>query len=225
VVLGAEGVLAGAAPGTVYVDLSTNSPSVIRRLAQACAERGVMMLDAPVSGGSRGAAQGTLAVMVGGDAAVYERIEGVLRLIGDKVSYIGPIGNGTVAKLAHNMISIGSRMIVAEAFTLGVKAGVSPQALLRAVQGGSFGQGRLIHHTIPDVVFKGDFDNVGFSLGLSLKDLRLALDLAREYGVPVKFTALAEQETAEAAAEGLGEKDSSATFLLQERRAGVQVRG
>lgn len=224
VATGERGLLEGVSGGQIYVDLSTNSPTLIRRLHRIFAERGVELLDAPVSGGATGAEAGRLAVMVGGDEAAYERAKPALDAIGDRVSHIGPTGAGSVAKLVHNLISISTRMVVAEGLVLGAKAGVDPEAVLKAVQDGSFGRGRLIHETIPNVVMRGDFDHVGFTLGLSLKDLRLAIDLAREYEVPVKFAALAEQETAEGVSRGLGDKDSSASFLLQEERSGIEFR-
>ena len=224
VALGEGGVLVGATPGTVYVDLSTNSPTLIRRVHEEFAEQGISVLDAPVSGGSKGAEAATLAVMVGGDEQVYERVKPVLDLIGDKVSYIGPAGAGAIAKLVHNLITISARVIVGEALTLGVKAGVDPEALLSAVQNGSFGQGNLIHRTIPNTVYQGAYENVGFALELSLKDLRLALELGEEFGVPLKLGELATEEVAEAVAAGLGALDSSASIILQERRAGVELR-
>ena len=224
VALGEGGVLAGASAGTVFVDLSTNSPTLIRRIHEEFEAQGVPVLDAPVSGGSKGAEAATLAVMCGGDEKVYERVKPVLDLIGNKVSYIGPAGAGVIAKLVHNLIAISARVIVGEALTLGVKAGVDPEALLTAVQNGSFGQGNLIHRTIPNTVYQGAYENVGFALELSLKALRRALELGEEFGVPLQMGALATEEVAEAVDAGLGALDSSASIILQERRAGVELR-
>jgi len=162
--------------------------------------------------------------MVGGDQALFRQLKPVLEAIGDKVGYMGEIGSGTIAKLVHNMIGICARMVVAEAFTLGVKAGVRPEALLEAVKGGAFGQGLLLTQVLPEIVFKGDFDTIRFALRLARKDLGLATELAREYDVPMAMAALAEQTMVEAIARGLGDKDFSAPWLLQEERAGVQVR-
>jgi 3-hydroxyisobutyrate dehydrogenase len=148
----------------------------------------------------------------------------VLDAIGDKVTYIGEIGCGTIAKIVHNMVSLSSRVAIAEGLTLGVKAGVSPRAPLDALQRGSFGQGRVLKESIPNGVFKGDFDTVGFALKLSRKDLGLATNLAKEYHVPIMVAGLVEQQLEEALRRGLAEKDSSAIFLLQEERAGVQLR-
>ena len=224
VALGTDGILHGAGRGAIYADLSTSSPTLIRRIHARCEERGIHVLDAPVSGGVRGAERGTLQVMVGGDEALFRQLKPVLEAIGDKVGYMGEIGSGTIAKLVHNLIGICTRMVVAEAFTLGVKAGVRPEALLEAVKGGAFGQGLLLTQVLPEIVFKGDFDTIRFALRLARKDLGLATELAREYDVPMAMAALAEQTMVEAIARGLGDKDFSAPWLLQEERAGVQVR-
>jgi 3-hydroxyisobutyrate dehydrogenase-like beta-hydroxyacid dehydrogenase len=224
VAVGADGIIHGAARGAIYADLSTGSPVVIRKLHAIFQERGIHMLDAPVSGGVIGAQRATLQVMVGGDEALFEKIKPVLQAIGNNVSHMGGIGCGTIAKLVHNMISMASRMIIAEGFTLGVKAGVRPEALLQAVKGGSFGQGLALSHMLPDVVFKGDFDTVRFALKLARKDIGLATELARHYNVPMAMASLAEQTMVEAMARGMADKDSTAPFMLQEERAGVKVR-
>jgi 3-hydroxyisobutyrate dehydrogenase len=224
VALGPDGIIHGAVAGTVYADLSTGSPTVMRKLHAAFQEKGVHVLDAPVSGGVWGAQRGSLQVMVGGDESIYREVKAVLGAVGDKVGYMGPIGAGTIAKLVHNMISITTRTIVAEGFTLGVKAGVKPEALLEAIRGASFGQGLLLSQMIPNVVFKGDFDTVRFALRLARKDIGLATELAREYDVPMPMAAVAEQIMMEGLARGWGDKDSTSPWLLQEEAAGVQVR-
>jgi 3-hydroxyisobutyrate dehydrogenase-like beta-hydroxyacid dehydrogenase len=224
VALGSDGVLHGVTRGAIYADLSTGSPALMRRIHDVFKERGGHVLDAPVSGGVWGARRGTLQVMVGGDEAVFQKIKPVLGAIGDKVGWMGEIGCGTIAKLVHNMIGIATRAIVAEGFTLGVKAGVRPQALLEAVRGGAFGQGLLLSQVLPDIVFRGDFDTVRFALRLARKDLGLATALGRELNVPMPIAALAEQDLIQAIARGWGEKDFSAPWLLQEERAGVRVR-
>jgi 3-hydroxyisobutyrate dehydrogenase len=224
VALGADGVLQGAGAGTVYADLSTGSPIVMRKIHAAFSEKGVHVLDAPVSGGVWGAQHGTLQVMVGGDEPIYREVKSVLQAVGDKVGYMGPIGAGTIAKLVHNMIGMATRAVVAEGFTLGVKAGVTPEALLEAVRGAAFGQGLLLSQMLPNVIFKGDFDTVRFGLKLARKDIGLATALAREYDVPMPMAAVAEQIMMEAMARGWGDKDSTAPWMLQEEAAGVQVR-
>jgi len=224
VALGEGGLIGAMTPGSLYIDLSTNSPTVVRQVHARLKARGIRMLDAPVSGGVVGARKATLAVMVGGSEADYNQIKPVLDAIGDKVTYIGEIGAGSVAKLVHNMIAICSTQLLAEAFTMGVKAGVSPEALLRAVQGGAYGQGMVLNAALPKMIFRGNFDRVTFALKLARKDLGLATELARELNVPMPMAAHTEQDFLEALNKGWGEKDSSATFMVQEERAGVKVR-
>jgi 3-hydroxyisobutyrate dehydrogenase-like beta-hydroxyacid dehydrogenase len=225
VALGGEnGIIHGIQRGSVYCDLSTNSPTLIRRIHAHFAEKGIPVLDTPVSGGVVGARNASLAVMVGGDEAIYNRIKPVLDAIGDKVSYVGAIGAGAVAKLVHNMIAICTTQLLAEAFTMGVKAGVPAEALLTAVQNGAYGQGMMLKAALPRMIFKGNFDRVTFALRLARKDLGLATELAREHNVPMALAALVEQDMLEAIVHGLGEKDSSASFTVQEDRAGVKVR-
>lgn len=224
VALGEGGILQGASSGTVYIDLSTNSPTLIRHICEVFREKGVQVLDAPVSGGPIGAQQATLAVMVGGDAAVYQRVKPVLDAMGNKVTHVGAIGCGAIAKLVHNMIGICQQVILAEGFTLGVKAGVDPEALHQAVLGGAVGQGLMLNYMLPNVVFKGDFDTVRFALKLARKDIGLATALGREIDVPLKVASVVEQDHIEALARGWGERDSTVPFALQEERAGVKVR-
>ncbi len=224
VALGEGGILQGAASDSVYIDLSTNSPTLIRHICEVFREKGVQVLDAPVSGGPIGAQQATLAVMVGGETAVYQRVKPVLDAIGNKVTHVGAIGCGAIAKLVHNMIGICQLNLLAEGFTLGVKAGVDPEALRQAVLGGAVGQGLFLNYMLPNVVFKGDFDTVRFALELARKDIGLATALGREVNVPLKLANIVEQEHVEALARGWGKRDSSVPFLMQEERAGVKVR-
>ena len=223
VALGPGGILEGAVAGTIYADLSTGSPTVMRKIHAAFKAKGVHVLDAPVSGGVIGATRGTLQVMVGGEEAIYNEVTDVLNGIGQS-AYMGPIGSGTIAKLVHNMISIATRGVIAEGFTLGVKAGVKPEALLEAIRGASYGQGYMLSHMLPDVIFKGDFDSVRFALKLARKDIGLATELAREYDVPMPMAALYEQIMMEALTRGWGDKDSLSPWMLQEEAAGVTVR-
>ena len=224
VATGEGGILSRLAHGAVYADLSTNSPAVIRRLNATFKAMGIEMLDAPVSGGIPGARNATLAVMVGGDQATFEKIRPALEAIGDKISYIGESGAGAVAKLVHNMIALCSTQLLAEAFTMGVKAGVSPDALLKVVQDGAYGQGMLLTGTLPKMVFRGNFDRVSFALKLARKDLGLATEVGRELNVPMPIASLVEQDLLAAMANGLGEKDSTVAVTIQEGRAAVKIR-
>ena len=209
--------------GTAWFDLSTNSPSRVRRLHAELAKQGVQFLDAPVSGGPTGAKSAKLAIWVGGDRATYERYESVLRAIGDQPLFIGAIGAGTVAKLAHNCGSFAIHAAMAEVFTLGVKAGVEPLALFRALRQGASGRkrtfDRLAEHFLP-----GKYDPAAFSLRLAHKDAKLALELAREAGVPMQIGQIALDELSRAIERGWIDRDFRVAMTLQEERAGVDVR-
>lgn len=225
VALGAGGVLEGMRAGGVYIDMSTSSPTLIRSIAERFADKGASVLDAPVSGGPVGARTGRLAVMVGGDRAVYERVKPALDAIGDRVGYIGGVGSGSIAKLMHNCIGYGLQTIVAECLTLGVKAGVDAAPLFEAICNGSVGRGSTFANTYPNTYLAGNFDPPSFALRLAHKDVGLALELAREYGVPMSVGSVAYQEMTAALNRGWGDKDSRIAMLLQEERAGgVEVR-
>ena len=220
-----EGMGESGTEGKVYIDLSTSSPTLIRSIADEFAAKGVSVLDAPVSGGPVGARTGRLAVMVGGDREVYERVKPALDAIGDKVSYIGPIGSGSIAKLMHNCIGYGLQTIVAECLTLGVKAGVDPEPLFEAISNGSVGRGSSFANTYPNTFLAGNFDPPSFALRLAHKDVSLALELGREYGVPMSVGNIAHQELTAALNRGWADLDSRVAMRLQEERAGnVEVR-
>jgi 3-hydroxyisobutyrate dehydrogenase len=214
----------GAMPaGCAWFDLSTNSPDSIRKVHREMAGGGVSVLDAPVSGGPQGAASGKLAIWVGGARDVYERFEPVLRAIGDQPLYVGPIGAGTVAKLSHNLATFAIQSALAEVFTLGVKAGVEPAALLRAVRQGATGRKRPFDR-LADNWLPGKFDPPAFALKLAHKDARLAVELGRACGVPLKIGELALAELDEAMRRGWAERDWRVAQTLQEERSGVTVR-
>ena len=216
--------LLGVLPkGAAWFDLSTNSPDVVRRLHARFLAADLHLLDAPVSGGPGGAKSGKLAIWVGGEHAVYERFEPVLRVVGDQPLYVGPIGAGTVAKLAHNLASFAVQTALAEVFTLGVKAGVEPLALFRAVRQGATGRKRTFDR-IAENWLPGKFDPPAFSLRLAHKDAQLALELARACGLKLKLGEAAMAELDEAMARGWSERDWRIAQTLQEERAGVSVR-
>ena len=223
VALGKEGLLSGMAAGKVYFDLTTNSPKVVRRVHAAFAEKGVHLLDAPVSGGPSGARTRKLALWVGGDEAVFKKYKPVLDAIGDQPMYVGPIGAGSVTKLVHNCAGYAVQTALAEVFTLGVKAGVEPLALWEAVRQGATGRQRTFDRT-PHQFFRGKYDPPNFALRLAHKDVFLATELGREQGVPMRLANLTLAEMTEALNRGWGERDSRITMTLQEERAGVQVR-
>jgi 3-hydroxyisobutyrate dehydrogenase len=224
VVLGPRGVLEGAAPGTAVVDMSTIAPSASRRLAAACAERGVAFLDAPVSGGSVGAEKGTLSIMAGGDAAAYARCRPVLEAMGrsEAVFHVGPSGTGEVVKLANNILCGVIAAATAEALTMGVKHGVDAATLARII-GMSSGASWQLANVFPLRVWDGSF-TPGFMTDLLLKDLGLALDLGEEGSVPLRLTALAREMYQETQAAGHGRDDYSSVITLLEEAANVAVR-
>ena len=222
VILGEGGILEAADSGAVIFDLSTNSPTVVRRLHETCAQRGVALLDSPVSGGVYGAAAGTLAVMVGGDRAVFDSFESTLGAIGSHVVYCGDIGAGSVCKICNNLLSMGIGVLLSEALTLGVKAGVD-LATLADVIAHSSGSSKRLTEKFPRYLFQGNFEP-GFATALAAKDVRLATDLGREYGVPMDLSNLVDQRHVEAMFRGYGPEDSDAVARIQEEKAGVQLR-
>ncbi len=223
VALGEAGLLQGMRAGAVWFDLTTNSPAVVRRLHATFGEKDVHVLDAPVSGGPRGARTRKLALWVGGDQTLFERYRPVLESIGDQPAYIGPIGAGSVAKLVHNCAGYAIQTALAEAFTLGVKAGVEPLALFKAIRQGAQGRRRTFVGLI-DQFLPGVFDPPSFALRLAHKDVTLATALGRELGVPMRLSNLALADLTEAMNRGWGERDSRVAMLLQEERAGIDVR-
>ena len=222
VATGEAGLIHGLHRGSVYFDLSTNSPNVVRRLHSVFADRGVHMLDAPVSGGPRGARTRKLALWVGGDEAIFDEYRHVLDAIGDQPYYVGPIGAGSVAKLVHNCAGYTIQAALAEVFTMGVKAGVEPLALFKAVRNGVSGRRRTFDGLV-DQFLPGEFDTPAFALRLAHKDMTLATALGRENNVPMRLAGLALDELTEALNRGWGQRDSRSAMVLQEERAGVQI--
>lgn len=219
----AEGLIQAIKPGAAWFDLSTNSPTVVRRLHQRFAARGIPVLDAPVSGGPRGAKSRQLALWVGGEREVFDRFRPVLDAIGDQVRYIGPIGAGSIAKLVHNSAGYTILAGLAEVFTMGVKAGVEPLALWSAIRQGSLGRKRTFER-MADQFLQGKFDPPDFALALAFKDMTLATELAREIGVPMRLATLAHAEMSDAMNRGWGAKDSRVFMLLQEERAKLDIK-
>jgi len=204
----------------VWFDLSTNSPKRIRALHKTFKGQ---LLDAPVSGGPTGARSGKLAIWVGGDRATYDRYLPVLKAIGDQPFYVGAIGAGTVAKLAHNAASFTVQASLAEIFTLGVKGGVEPLALFQALRQGATGRKRTFDR-LPEHFLNGKYDPADFTVRLAHKDVTLAMELATEVGVPMRVGKIALEELSEAMRRGWGERDCRVAMTLQEERAAVSVR-
>jgi len=222
VALGPDGLIEGVRPGSVLFDLSTNSPTTVRAVHAAFAERGAHVLDAPVSGGPRGAINGKLAIWVGGDADIYARHEPLLRIMGDQPRHVGAIGAGTVAKLVHNCAGYTVLCALTEVMTMGVKAGVEPLALWEALRQGVQGR-RRVFDGLANQVMPNQFDPPDFALRLALKDVSLATAVGREMGVPMRLANLALAEMTEAVGRGWGHRDSRVVSLLQQQRAGVEI--
>jgi len=222
VALGADGLIQGMRPGTAWFDLTTNSPALMRKLYPMFKEKGLHLLDAPVSGGPKGAKTRKLALWIGGDREVFDRYKPVLDAIGDQPYYVGPIGAGSIAKLVHNCAGYAVQTALAEVFTMGVKGGVDALTLWKAVRQGAGGRRRTFDG-LADQFLPGTFDPPAFSLRLSHKDVSLAVALGRELGVPMRMANLALEELTEAINRGWSERDSRVAMLLQEERAGVKI--
>jgi 3-hydroxyisobutyrate dehydrogenase-like beta-hydroxyacid dehydrogenase len=222
VVFGEDGLLEGARPGMAFFDLSTSSQALMRRVHAAMAERGAQAFDAPVSGGPRGARSGKLAIWVGGDKATYEKHKRVLDAIGDQAAYIGPIGSATVAKLVHNLSGYAIQTVMAEVFSMGVKAGMDPLELWKAIRQGSLGRRRTFDR-VADQFLVDKYDPPAFALKLAHKDVALAVGLGREVGVPMRLCNLVMEEMTEGLNRGWASLDSRVPMRLQLERAGVTI--
>ena len=220
--LGPTGIIGGIKPGGLYIDHTTNSPLLVRRVHDIFASRGVSMLDAPVSGVWRVRRRAIL-VMVGGEPAVFERGRPLLDAIAKRVLYTGQIGTGSIAKVMHNSASFTLDLVMAECWTTAVKAGLDAATIVNVFNEAALGQMMSLKVRLPATWLHGNFEP-RFSLALARKDLGLALELARATDTPMRLAAICEQEMAEAAARGWADRDASIFLTLQEERAKVQVR-
>jgi 3-hydroxyisobutyrate dehydrogenase len=226
VVYGPSGIAEGIRGGSIYVDMTTSSPMLIRKIHADFRTRSVDVMDAAVSGLISDAHSGNLATFVGGDEAVFKRVEPALKAIGPRVNYMGPVGSGMVTKIVHNQICLGVISVMIEGFTLGKKAEVDIEALYKAIAGGVFGRGELIK-VLPLVVFPGKFENEGhwgMPLTYGRKDIGLATELGRQLNVPLNISSLVEQDFIASIAHGLGDKESTIFITNQEERAAVSLR-
>jgi 2-hydroxy-3-oxopropionate reductase len=220
-VLGKNGVIEGAKPGSVLVDMSSIAPLVSRKVAAELARKGIEMLDAPVSGGEPKAIDGTLAIMVGGKEAVFEKVKDVLLKMGASAVFCGDIGAGNVTKLANQIIVALNIAAMSEAFVLAVKAGVQPERVFDAIKGGLAGS-TVLNAKAP-MVLEGNY-RPGFRIELHMKDLQNALDTAHEIGVPVPLTSQVMEMMQALKVDGKQAQDHGGLIQFHEKLAGVKVR-
>ena len=220
VLFGPDGVAEGAQPGTVVIDMSTIAPSATRAFAARLAERGIAMLDAPVSGGSEGAKKGSLSIFVGGEAADLERVRPVLAAMGTTITHVGPIGSGQAAKAVNQVILAGTYLGVAEGIVLALKAGLDVEQLVAALSGGAAQSwvlanrsGRMLANDYP----------LGFKVALHRKDLGIALQLARETSASLPIAALCEQIEVGLIGRGHGDDDMSAVARTIRELSGLEA--
>lgn len=221
VVLGKGGVVEGVKAGQLLIDMSTINPVVSQNIARELEARGVAMVDAPVSGGEKGAIDAALSIMVGGKPEDFERALPIFQALGKTITHMGALGTGGFTKLANQIIVAINLTAIGEALVFGTKAGVDPEKMIRALSGGLAGSKCLEMKT--DKILSGDFAP-GFKIDLHFKDLNLIHDAAKTVGAPVPTAALVEQLFAALRARGCGGLDHSGVITLFEDLAGVQVR-
>jgi 3-hydroxyisobutyrate dehydrogenase len=219
VVLGAEGIIHGAPQGAIVIDMSTISPAATRQMAEELGKKGIKMLDAPVSGGPEGANQGTLAIMVGGDPDDFDKALPILDIMGKTVTHVGPIGAGQITKAINQIIISGTYLTVAEGLTLGMKAGLDMEKVIAAISGGA-ASSWVLHNRGVNVV--NNTYPLGFRVKLHHKDLRIALETARELGVTLPAAALVAQIENGLIARGFGDDDVSAIGRSIREQSGLE---
>lgn len=220
-----DGILAGLQPGSTYIDLSTNSPALFRKIAEACRARGADALDAPVSGGSTGAENGTLTIMVGGDPTTFAKYRSLLECLGKNIFYMGETGKGMVAKGINQFLTFANFLVQAEGLVIGAKAGLDVETLAQALAVSSGRNPQL--EAFPRTVFKGDFTlgiGPGGPLNRWVKDVGCAGEVARDVLAPSPILVIAEDVLHRAQAQGWGEQVWYAAAQVLEQMAGVQLR-
>ncbi len=220
-VLGPDGVLEGAKPGTILVDMSSIAPLASQQIAARAKEKGVAMLDAPVSGGEPKAVAGTLAIMVGGPQETFEQVKDILAKMGASVTHVGDIGSGNITKLANQIIVALNIAAMSEAMVLATKAGVDPEKVFQAIRGGLAGSA-VLDAKMP-LALKGNF-KPGFRIELHIKDIANALDTAHELGVPVPLSSAVMEIMQALKTDGKAANDHGGIIQFYEQLAKVQVR-
>ena len=221
VTLGAGGLKEGAKAGQLLIDMSTINPIVSQKIAHELAGVGVAMVDAPVSGGEKGAIEGTLSIMAGGTPKDFERAVPIFTALGKTITHMGPLGTGGFTKLANQIIVAINLTAIGEALVFGTKAGVDPRKMVRALSGGLAGSKCLDQKS--EKILAGDF-GPGFKVDLHFKDINLIEDAARSVGAPIPTAALVEQLFAALRVRGRGGLDHSSIVTIFEDLAGIQAR-
>jgi 3-hydroxyisobutyrate dehydrogenase len=220
VLLGTGGVIDGVRPGALVIDMSTISPAATRTIAGRLAERGAAMLDAPVSGGSEGAARGTLSIMVGGEASDFERALPVFQAMGKTITHVGAIGAGQTVKLVNQILVVVNMLAVSEALIFAQAGGLDLDKTIAAVAGGAAGSWMLSNRGTQAI--RRDW-RPGFSIDLQQKDVRLVLEAAREMGIPLVATSLIDNLYRVLQAQGLGHEGNHALIKALEALSGIRV--
>jgi 3-hydroxyisobutyrate dehydrogenase len=221
VVLGKDGIIEGIKPDSVVIDMSTISPQATQRIAARLKEKGVHMLDAPVSGGEQGAINGTLSIMVGGDAEVFERCQPIFEAMGKNIVHVGVNGMGQTVKLMNQIVVAGTLNAVVEALVFGQKSGVDPDKAINAIKGGAAGSWQL--ENLGPCIIKRDF-SPGFMVDLMQKDLRLITEAATAVKTPLPVTSFIHQMYHSLQSSGEGKSGTQALVKVLESLAGVEVR-
>jgi 2-hydroxy-3-oxopropionate reductase len=221
VALGKNGIVEADNRRLIYVDMSTISPIVSQKVTKALEPRGVRMLDAPVSGGEKGAIEGTLSIMVGGDKVLFDQVLPVFQAMGKTITHLGPLGAGGFTKLANQIIVAMNLTALAEALTLAAKAGLDIELTLKALGGGLAGS-RCLEQKTPN--YLSHTFNPGFKIDLHYKDLGLIMEASRALGVPLPTTAVVQELFNALRQKGRGGLDHSGVITLLEELAGVEVR-
>jgi len=222
VTLGDNGILANIAKGQTYIDLSTNAPSMVKRIGAAMADKGIAMLDAPVSGGTTGAEAATIAIMVGGDRKVFDDALPVLQSFSANVIHMGGLGSGTVAKLVNNMMAFCNAAAASEGMMLGVTAGLDPAKLTQVIASSSGNS--AVFKSFSERALSGQFSPPSFALNLAHKDLHLAMELADELDVPLPLGSATHNLQRMARKMGMGNADSSTVLAVYEKVLGKTVK-
>lgn len=225
VALGAGGLIHGIGAGSLYVDLTSSHPDLIRRIGAAFQTRGAQVLDAPLIVGPKGIANKSVQILASGEPAAFAAARPILEAFGDTLVYTGALGSGTIIKLAHNLVRRGIGLAIGEGIVLGAKAGADPELLWQCMHWGLDVQLQQMGKTLPETVFTGDFEKPsGFNIALARKDVGLATELGRQQNVPMPIAALVEQIMTHAIGRGWGRQSTLSLFRLQEEAAAVEVR-